>query len=407
MFRLLTRLRRLTRELWVRVSLFAALALLAVLAAHLAAPLVPGWLAERIDAETVTPVLSILASSMLAVSTFSLGIMVSAHRAAASTATPRVLALMIADRLTQTVLGIFIGAFVYALTALILFQTGFTGGAPLVLGVTLVVTGAVVLALLRWIDHLTKLGTLGDALNRAEAQARRALINHRAAPALKASPIGPDTVVPEKARTLEAPVSGILQMIDVAGLARTARGPVWVLRRPGQAVLRGAPLVQIGTGSEAVDEAALLRCFVIGDERSFEQDPGFALTVLGEIASRALSPAVNDPGTGIAVISRLERLLWDWGRKADPLSELPAPAYPQVFVRPWAAADLMEAAFAPIARDGAGLLEVVVQLLDALAALERAPDPALAEAAAAMAARARAHAAAALRTEDDRARLPG
>ena len=151
MFRLLVWLRRLARALWLRVALFAGLAFLAVIAAHLAAPLVPGWLAERIDAQAVLPVLQILASSMLAVSTFSLGIMVQTHRTALQTATPRVLDLMLEDGLTQTVLGIFIGAFVYALTALILFQAGFDSGAALVLGVTLAVTGAVVLALLRWI----------------------------------------------------------------------------------------------------------------------------------------------------------------------------------------------------------------------------------------------------------------
>jgi len=56
-FRLLVWLRRLAHALWLRVALFAALALFAVAAAHFAAPLVPGWLDERIDAKAVLPVL--------------------------------------------------------------------------------------------------------------------------------------------------------------------------------------------------------------------------------------------------------------------------------------------------------------------------------------------------------------
>lgn len=400
MTRLLVLLRRLGRALWLRVACFAVLAFVAVILAALGAPLVPDWIEERIDAGAVIPVLEILASSMLAVSTFSLGTMVQSHRAAAQSATPRVLDLMIGDGLTQNVLGIFLGAFVYALTALILLQAGFTGGAPLVLGVTLAVTGAVVLALVRWIAHLARLGTVQDALDRAEKQARTALTRHRRSPSLGASAIGPETVAADHVHTLCASRSGTLQVIDVKGLAECAKGPVWVLRRPGQQVLKGAPLMQLAeTGA---DEAALLRCFVIGDNRTFEQDPVFALTVLSEIASRALSPGVNDPGTAIATISRLERLLWDW-TQAGPPDDC---AYPQVFVHPWTPVELIEAAFAPIARDGAGMLEVASQLLDTLHALGRSVDPALAEAARAMQPRARAHAEAALQLDDDIARLP-
>ena len=195
MFRALILLRRLSSQLWLRVAMFAVLAILAVAGAHLAAPLVPEALSGRFGAQAVVPVLSILASSMLAVSTFSLGTMVSVHRGAAGTATPRVLQLMIADGTTQTVLSVFIGAFVYALTALILFHAGFDGGAPLVLGVTLLVVAGVVIALIRWIGHLTTLGTLGDALSRAEAQASASLATLRRQPALGASPLTAATVI--------------------------------------------------------------------------------------------------------------------------------------------------------------------------------------------------------------------
>lgn len=398
MFRALILARRLAGQLWLRVALFALLAILVVAGAHLAAPLVPEALGGRFGAQAVVPVLSILASSMLAVSTFSLGTMVSVHRGAAGTATPRVLQLMIADGTTQTVLAVFIGAFVYALTALILFHAGFDGGAPLVLGVTLLVVAGVVVALIRWIDHLTTLGTLGDALSRAEAQASASLRHLRRQPALGASPMTAATVIAEGARDLPAPVSGVIQAIDVAGLAACSQGPVWVLNRPGEVVLKGAPIARVGG---VADDAALARCFVIGKRRSYEQDPGLGLTVLSEIASRALSPAVNDPGTAIEVIGTLVRLLWDWGRVEpdDGLSQ------PRVFVPALAAADLVEAGFAPIARDGAAMIEVVRPLLAALTALTRSPDAELAEAAAALAVRARAHAEAALRLADERALL--
>jgi uncharacterized membrane protein len=52
------------------------------------------------------------------------------------------------------------------------------------------------------------------------------------------------------------------------------------------------------------------KAFVIGDMRYFDEDPRFGLTLP---ASRALSPAVNDPGTAIQIISSYVRLFSLWG----------------------------------------------------------------------------------------------
>ena len=57
---------------------------------------------------------------------------------------------------------------------------------------------------------------------------------------------------------------------------------------------------------------AFCSAFAIGDSRSYDQDPRFGLIVLGEIAAKALSPGVNDPGTAIQVIGAGVRLLDVW-----------------------------------------------------------------------------------------------
>jgi uncharacterized membrane protein len=53
----------------------------------------------------------------------------------------------------------------------------------------------------------------------------------------------------------------------------------------------------------------VLRAVVPGPERSFNQDPLLAFRLLGDIALRALSPAVNDPATAVEAIDSLEGLL--------------------------------------------------------------------------------------------------
>ena len=53
----------------------------------------------------------------------------------------------------------------------------------------------------------------------------------------------------------------------------------------------------------------ILGALAMGAERTFEQDPAFALRVLADIALRALSPAVNDPTTAAQALDGLESLL--------------------------------------------------------------------------------------------------
>ena len=61
-------------------------------------------------------------------------------------------------------------------------------------------------------------------------------------------------------------------------------------------------------GGDASD-AAVLGALVTGQERTFHQDPLFAFRLLADIGLRALSPAVNDPATGVQVLDTVEGLL--------------------------------------------------------------------------------------------------
>jgi uncharacterized membrane protein len=96
--------------------------------------------------------------------------------------------------------------------------------------------------------------------------------------------------------------------------------------------------------------------------------------VLCEIASRALSPAVNDPGTAIGVISTLVRLFHQWARGTQDMK--PEVQYDRIFVPCLAEQDMFDDAFTGIARDGAGAVEVAIRLqkaFDSLSALKYQP----------------------------------
>ena len=47
----------------------------------------------------------------------------------------------------------------------------------------------------------------------------------------------------------------------------------------------------------------------MGEERTFDQDPKYAIRLLVDIAIKALSPAINDPTTAVQALNQIEDLL--------------------------------------------------------------------------------------------------
>lgn len=384
-------LRQLLKRIWVRVVGFAVLAVVTAMLAQVLAPVVPAALAARIGAESVAQVLGILASSMLAVTTFSLSIAVSAFAAAASTATPRATALLQEDRTTQNVLATFLGAFLFSLLSLIALQTDLydTSGRVVLFLATVAVVILVVVGLLRWITHLMTFGRMGNTLDRVEAATARSLERRLANPYLGGNPLR--TTVPEGAAAVRAVSAGYVQHVDVDALSDCAgamQARIYVASLPGRFVHEAATLVHVdGVEPDEKNVERLRDAFSLGNERLYDEDPRFGLIVLAEIASRALSPGFNDPGTAISVIGRLVRVLSAWTERAEP--EI---ASPDVYVPAIRPKDMIEDAFHPIARDGAALVEVQIRLMKALDALCRIAPAVFGRIAADMAAQALAHA---------------
>ncbi|BBE72666.1 DUF2254 domain-containing protein [Oharaeibacter diazotrophicus] len=409
-------LTQVANQLWVRASLIGALGVAAALLATVADRFVPFDVPGRIGSDAVDDLLAILASSMLSVTTFSLSVTTAAFGAATSNVTPRATRLLMEDRVTQNVLSTFVGSFLFSIVGLVVLKTGAYGphGRMLLFVVTIAVIALIVITLLRWIDHLTRLGRVGETTRQVEAATRHALLSRRRSPHLGGRPPDdPDHPSSPSGDAVTAHEIGYVQHVDVGALqalAEEADGAVQVAVLPGTFVYPDTVLALDlpGGGGDpdrrAARAAAIRGAFVIAEERSFDQDPRFGLSVLSEIASRALSPAVNDPGTAIDVVGRGVRLLALWAEPPDPAVRADPP-YPRVRVPALAVEDLFGDVFAPLARDGAGIVEVQMRLQKGLLALARIGSPAFRAAAAGLSEHALAQAEAALPTAFDRARL--
>ncbi len=403
-------LSQLTRKLWLRTTAYALLGVLTAILA-IATQYVLPWDLPELGADAVDSLLHIIASSMLAVTTFSLSAMTSAYSAATSNVTPRATSLLIEDRVTQQVLSTFVGSFIIAIVGIIVLRTGAYGpsGRTVLFCVTVIVVILIVVNLLRWIDHITRLGRVGETTDRVEEATRRALEARLASPYLGGVPLRRgDGEVPADALVIEAGRIGCLQHIDMAALSQVAEAQdcdIHVLRNPGAFLSADTPLAWMrpaGSVDSAEDpRAAALDAFFIGAARSFDQDPRFGLAVMSEIGSRALSPATNDPGTALDVIGRNTRLLALWAEGPQEAR----PEHPRIHVAPLEDADLFEDAFMLMARDGAGLIEVQLRLQKCLLALSRIGSEVFRAAARHHAGLARAGAEKALEFPADRDRL--
>ena len=376
-------LERLKEKLWFRTAVIATLALVAAGAASVVGPLVPKKVADFVGPEAVNDLIHIIASSMLSVTIFSLSVMVTVHRAVSGQWSPRAHRLVVSDRTTMNALATFVGAWLFALMAIIMRDAAFIGeeGEVVVLFVmTLVVIGLIVVTVVRWIAHLQQLGSLAQMGGRLEWEARRALDRRLDEPCLGGRPFtGGRDAIPPAAAEIRAETTGWVQHVDADALDRLAArhgAQIYLWAPIGRFVHSGDPLAF--TDDHHAELAEGVRAAVtVGQMRRYDQDPRFGLVVLGEVASKALSPGINDAGTAIEVIARITRALESW-REDDPAR---IPRRPNLHVPPLRASDLLEDAFAPIARDGADMVEVQIHLQHALHMLERHGGPSMAGAA--------------------------
>ena len=84
----------------------------------------------------------------------------------------------------------------------------------------------------------------------------------------------------------------------------------------GEYLAHGTPVALVHHGD--LHDREVTRFFLIRGERAFVQDPAFGFRQLVDTAIRALSPAVNDPTTGVQAIDRLSDLLAITGSRLDP-----------------------------------------------------------------------------------------
>jgi uncharacterized membrane protein len=226
---------------------------------------------------------------------------------------------LLSRRPVKACLAVFVFSYVYSAGALGRVH----GRVPqlsvvVAIGLTLVSVGAGLFL----IDYLAKELRPVQMLSRTAAVGR--LVVEQVYPVFLSA--GRDTARPAERAALPPPSdtlvlagrSGVLLAMDVVGLVAMAKesgGAVEVIPQVGDFVARGDALFRIHPGATAIKPARLLASLAFGDERTAEQDPTFVFRILVDVASKALSPAINDPTTAVLAIDQIHHLLRQVGMR--------------------------------------------------------------------------------------------
>ena len=367
---------RLPEKIWFRAMLFSVGAIAAAAAAEWIGPLIPYEADLEVASGSVGDILTILASSMLAVIAFSVSIMVSAYGSATSTATPRTIALMLADDRSQNALSTFLGTFLFSIVGIIGLSAGYYDdrGRIILFFATIIVIVLITGTLINWIQQLSTFGRMNDLIERVEQATSKALRWHGQHPFLNAqAPVE----IPQDAVPIGCDIpSGVVTSIDMDVLEEAAEKygvTAYLAIHPGKLVYPARPLLYLsGDDANKADPQPFRDAILVEHDRSFDQDPRFGLVVLSEIASRALSPAINDPGTAISVLDSGLRCFEVFAEACATPQEA---QYSKVHGPAIETKDLFTDFFAKIARDGAAMVEVQQRIQLCLLALTQSwPD---------------------------------
>jgi uncharacterized membrane protein len=270
-----------------------------------------GWQAP-VTTEGARALLGTLSASMFTFIVFVFSILLLSVQLASAQLTPRIIAIFYRNNVLKFSLTVFVFTFAFALA--VLFRISDT-----VLQISLVIaifsSLACIAVFLYMIDNVGKslrpISLLNLVGNRGQKVIMDEYPHHFSAtedlttPATKIADHG-------SSRIIESKHTGVLLAIDKTGLvemAQQANCLVELIPHVGDFITTGDPLFRLYQGGKTITDHQLNQAVAIGIERTMEQDPGFAFRIIVDIATKALSPAVNDPTTAVLALDQIHRML--------------------------------------------------------------------------------------------------
>jgi len=313
---------------------------------------------------TASTVLSAIVGATAALTGFVVTVTVLVVQMATGTFSARYMRLWYRDRMLKATLAVLVGTLTFSFALLQRVESDFVPNTGVTIAGSLVVVSLLLFLLFfdRFIHRLRPV-----AVTKLVAEAGRRTFDD-----MQAARTSPD-ITWEPFVTATAPAlvvhsdgAGSIQAFDAKGIVRWARAndSVVVMQHAvGDFVPEGAVLMHVyGEVLEAAQEW-LCDAVALGDERTIQQDPAFAMRIMVDVALMALSPAVNAPTTAVQVLDHLGETLRQIGTtELERPTEREGGIAPALVIRVRRWEDFLSLAVTEIREYGAGSIQVLRRL---------------------------------------------
>ncbi|WP_035706935.1 DUF2254 domain-containing protein [Bradyrhizobium genomosp. I (2014)] len=301
-------------QLWLIPTLYA---IASVAAGFLVPRLESTFLAVSLNLSTSSAqaYLSAVASGMMALTGIVFSIAFVLVQFNAVVYSPRLVVWFARDRLLFHSLGMFVATFMYSLSTLAWVDREGAQGVPFL-------SAAIVAAML--VSSVLMLAQLVQRLNNLQIMrvlqalgdtGRQVIVSTYQSTPWPTS--GKAARAQEHGYSAELTVKHVgkpqsVTSIDIAKLvdhARRLNGLIVIECGVGDTLLEDSVILHAQGTTTLVPEKELSACVHLDEQRTFEQDPKYAVRLLVDVAIKALSPAINDPTTAVQAIDQIEDLL--------------------------------------------------------------------------------------------------
>ena len=273
----------------------------------------------KLGPDTAHAVMGTVAGSMFTLVVVSSSAVLVAVQLASAQLTPRIILLVYRSRVRKICVSAFVFTFTFSVAVLVRIEST----VPLLTTYVAAYGFLVNLALfLYFIDGMGKTLRPSSALRIVGIAGRDVVQNvypsrlKRDQPSLSKPS---ESFKRDPRRIVTNEIDGVVLAFDRRGLVSRAESSNCVLAlvpQVGDFIAAGDPLFRIYEGGEDLSADALRNSVAMGQERTLEQDPTYAFRIIVDIASKALSPAINDPTTAVLAIDQIHHLLRTVGSRS-------------------------------------------------------------------------------------------
>ena len=324
--------------------------------------------------------LTAISSSMLTVAALSFSLTLAALAQASAQYSPRIMRNFMRDRVNQFVLGYFVSVFAYCLVVLRTIRGAdeikFVPSFAVLVGLVSAIGGVIVL--IYFIHHIAvslQVTNIIEHISNETIEAIETLFPQEFAAAAHEEKREDVRQRWKEERWVEIPADeyGYIQYINTESMLEFAEENDLIIKMDrgiGQFVGRGAILASVTHHSEKSDvifdddfNVNVNSFFNINRFRTIEQDIGFGIRQIVDIALKALSPGINDTTTAVNCIDFLGVIIGELIRRNLPVDVRAKDGDVRVIVHTPAFQGYIETAFDQIRISGKGNQAIFERLI--------------------------------------------